>query len=341
MVSNGSLDIEDKDQLVSYLQSQQLIQTDEHVEIELLVGGVSNKTMLVTRQNRTQWVIKQALEKLRVNVDWFSDSIRIHREAAGLRWLEHTLPEGHIPSPIFDDHENHIIGMLAIPQPHENWKERLLQGKVEQTLVKQFAQILAQIHSSPIEDKSLKTLLQDRTFFESLRVEPYYLFSAEQAPQANQFIQTLVSKTRARQLTVVHGDYSPKNVLIYQNKLVILDYEVIHIGDPAFDLGFSLTHFLSKAHHVQHQRQAFLDAALIYWQTYINTYQDIKDDELELLVIQHTLACLLARVVGRSVLEYLDSTERKRQKQIILELMNTHILSVTHLIELFSKQLEK
>ncbi|MEM7343362.1 MAG: aminoglycoside phosphotransferase family protein [Chloroflexota bacterium] len=340
MMGSMTLDIEDKKQLVTYLQSRQSVPADEIITTQLLAGGVSNRTMLVTRRDGTEWVIKQALSKLRVQVDWFSDPIRIHREAAGLRWLENTLPTENVPTLVFDDEENHIIGMTAVPQPHENWKTSLLQGIVETSLVRQFAEILAQIHRSPLDDASqLKSLFSDRTFFESLRVEPYYVYSATQVPQASQFLNALIEKTRRRQFAVVHGDYSPKNVLVYENKLVILDYEVIHLGDPAFDLGFSLTHLLSKAHHVKMQRQAFLEAARFYWQTYLDTRGAMEDKEFEPLAVDHTLACLLARVVGRSPLEYLDSEERDRQKEIVLYLIDKRPRSVPQLIEQFGEQL--
>ncbi len=333
------MDIEDKKQLVTYLQSRQLVTAGEVLSTQMLAGGVSNRTMLVTRSDGTQWVIKQALSKLRVQVDWFSDPIRIHREAAGLRWLERTLPAGHVPTLVFDDEDNHIIGMTAVPRPHENWKTSLLQGIVETSLVHQFAEILAQIHRSPVDDAQLKALFEDRTFFESLRVEPYYGYSATQVPQASQFLNTLTEKTRTRQFTVVHGDYSPKNVLVHQDKLIILDYEVIHLGDPTFDLGFSLTHLLSKAHHLSLHRQAFLDAALFYWQTYRDNRGDMKDNAFETLTVQHTLACLLARVAGRSPLEYLNAEQRDKQKEIVLRLIDRQPLSVPHLIERFGEQL--
>ena len=172
------MDIEDSTQLIAYLRTQRLLTESEPVTVQILAGGVSNRTMLVTRANNTQWVIKQALAKLRVKADWFSDPIRIHREAAGLQWLEGVLSAENVPQLIFDDHDNHIIGMTAIPQPHENWKMMLLRGEVELDLVRQFAQILANIHQATVANPQLKEMFADRAFFESLRVEPYYAYGS-------------------------------------------------------------------------------------------------------------------------------------------------------------------
>src|SRR5690606_13316241 len=95
-----------------------------------------------------------------------------------------------------------------------------------------------------------------------------YLYSAERVPAAAPFLRDLAERTRRRRLTIVHGDYSPKNVLVRGGKLVLLDHEVIHWGDPAFDLGFSLTHLLSKAHPLPPHHAAFAAAARRYWKSY-------------------------------------------------------------------------
>ena len=92
------------------------------------------------------WVLKQALPKLRVQVDWFSPVERVHREALGLRWLERIAPPGTITPLVFEDVPQHCIAMAAVPQPHENWKQMLLRGEVVPDHVDQFATLLATIH---------------------------------------------------------------------------------------------------------------------------------------------------------------------------------------------------
>jgi 5-methylthioribose kinase len=148
--------------------------------------------------------------------------------------------------------------------------------------------------------------------------------------------------TRQRSYALVHGDYSPKNTLLYRDQLVLLDFEVIHWGDPAFDLGFGLTHLLSKAHHLPTQRTAFAQAANHYWSTYIAELGAISWGEgLEQYAVRHTLACLLARVRGRSPLEYLSEEARNRQAQLVVALMQTPPSTVTELVEEWVRGLEE
>lgn len=313
----SDLDIEQADQLVEYLRAERRIDFDESPVIRILRGGVSNRTVLVERANGQAWVLKQALAKLRVDVDWFSDPIRIHREALGLKYLEQLAPPGTITPLVFEDHEHHLLAMQAVPQPHENFKTLLLAGRVEMDHIEQFGRLLGTIHrGSGVRAAELAPLFDDRTFFESLRVEPYYRYSAEQVPESAEFFGRLIEDTYARRLTLVHGDYSPKNILVHDGRLILLDHEVIHFGDPAFDLGFSFAHLLSKAHHLPEHRARFVVAIRLYWQTYWNEVRDEKwAVDLEWQAVRHTLGCTLARVAGRSKLEYLSTDERARQRE--------------------------
>jgi 5-methylthioribose kinase len=317
----ASLDIEQPDDLREYLRATNRIGLTEKVEIRVLAGGVSNRTVLVELPDRPAnqaWVLKQALAKLRVAVDWFSDPARIDREALGLHWLQKLAPEGSTTPLIFHDPANHLLAMTAVPQPHENWKSMLLNGNVDLAPgghVEQFARLLGQIHRRSWERRAeIAPEFDDRNFFQTLRIEPYYQYTASQVPEAANFLNQLIHDTQLRRLTLVHGDYSPKNVLVYAGRLVLIDHEVIHFGDPAFDLGFALTHLLSKARHLPRHCQAFAEAARLFWATYREVLGAVPwQDTLEPHAVRHTLGCMLARVTGRSPLEYLDVRERQSQ----------------------------
>jgi 5-methylthioribose kinase len=329
------LDIEQPGALVRYLKGTGRVSEDEEPVVRVLAGGVSNRTVIVERPRAgVAWVVKQALPKLRVAVDWFSDPERIHREALGLRWLKELAPPGTSTPFVFEDRDNHLLAMEAVPEPHENWKTMLLGGRLENDHVEQFGQLLGTVHRGGYERREeAEPVFQDRSFFESLRLEPYYGYTAGQVPEAADFLQVLVQETRARRDTLVHGDYSPKNVLVRQRRLVLLDHEVIHFGEPAFDLGFSLTHFLSKAHHLPSMREGFADAARLYWVTYVEEVEELPwAADIEKRAVRHTLGCLLARVAGRSPLEYLDESERARQREAVLALLQYPPESVPGLV---------
>lgn len=340
--ADASLDIEQRGQVVAYLRASGRIGVGEEPEVRVLAGGVSNRTVLVKRPNGEAWVLKQALEKLRVAVEWHSDPRRIEREALGMRHLEILAAPGSIPALLFEDERHHLLAMAAVPEPHENWKTLLLRGQVERDHVAQFGRLLGAIHRGSHERRDeLAALFEERAFFESLRLEPYYLYSAAHVPAAAPFLHALVAETRATRQALVHGDYSPKNILVHHGRLILLDHEVIHWGDPAFDLGFSLAHFLSKAHHLAAPRATFADAAGDYWRAYRDSLGDVPwSGGLETRAVRHTLACLLARVAGRSPLEYLNATERARQGEVVLDLMTDAPDELPKLINAFLQRIE-
>jgi aminoglycoside phosphotransferase (APT) family kinase protein len=280
-------------------------------------------------------VLKQSLAKLRVAVDWFSSPQRVHREALAMRWFAKLAPPGTITELLDEDTETHIIAMEAVPKPHTNWKTMLLAGDLRTEHVRQFAEILAAVHYSSPE---LRELFQDKTFFETLRVEPYYRYLSHLAPE---FLEPLIEETLATNASLVHGDFSPKNVLIHEGQMVLLDHEVAHYGDPAFDIGFAMAHFLSKAHHLPERREQFCDGAVEFWVRYSmdRRQRTIAYPTFESRCVRHSLACLLARVRGRSPLEYLTTAERDRQAEIVLHIMRNPPSEIPSMIATFKKEL--
>lgn len=336
------LDIEYFPGTESYLRERGFLVTGGAVSLERLPGGVSNRTVLAHFSDGRSWVLKQALPKLRVAVDWFSSPERIHREALALQWFARLAPPGCVPRFEFEDEAQHLLGMEAVPFPHQNWKTVLLSGNVNFDHVEQFGRLLGFVHRRASEEGDLRQVFEDTSFFESLRLEPYYLYCAQQVPESAEFLSRLVEETRSRRLTLVHGDYSPKNILVRNEKLILLDYEVAHFGEPAFDLGFSLTHFLSKAHHLTAQRALFGKATVLYWQTYRETLGDVPwaRDLVEPRAVRHALGCMLARVAGRSPLEYLSAAERTRQREAVLSLLRQPPYRVQDLVSEFLSRLE-
>ena len=323
MATSDSLDIERPDALLAYLRASGRIGPREQPRLQALAGGVSSRAILVERESPNgSWVLKQALPKLRVAVDWFSSPERMRREALALRWMPELVPAGSAPSLVWEDPDAHLLAMTAVPQPHVNWKTALLQGH-ELEHAGAFGGLLGAVHRRAWERRvEIQRDFADRSFFESLRVEPYYRYTATRVPAAASFLGDLIEKTDRVTETLVHGDFSPKNVLVQDGRLVLLDYEVAHFGDPAFDVGFSTAHLLSKANHLRKLEDAFARAAAASWRAYRDEIDATAfADAVEPRAVRHTLACLLARVDGRSPLEYLDERARERQRAAAVALM--------------------
>ena len=337
----ADFDIENFDALEEYLRERHYVGRREPIRCEKLAGGVSNKTVRVVLPGETAWVLKQALPKLRVNSDWFSDPQRIHVEANGLRWLNRLAPCGSTPEFLWEDHENHVLAMECVPPGHENWKSALLAHKISPEHFEQFGAILGTIHRRSSEaEAEVRPVFGATVHFETLRLRPYYVSTAERILESAQFFSQLIDETQAHRIALVHGDFSPKNTLIYRGKMIILDYEVIHFGDPAFDVGFAVTHFLSKAHHLPNFRGELAHGAKIFWRSYSGEISPMRwANAVEARAVKNALGCLLARVAGKSPLEYLSQEETSRQAQVVLSMLSAPPQIMPNLIDEFTEKI--
>jgi len=343
VTTDDALDIERPEALLAYLRASGRIGRDEHPRLQPLTGGVSSRVILVEREPPAEsWVLKQALAKLRVAVDWFSSPERMRREALALRWMADLVPAGSAPTLLWEEPEAHLLAMTAVPQPHVNWKAALLQGRgLEHATA--FGSLLGIVHRRAWDRRiEIQRDFGDRSFFETLRVEPYYRYTASRVAAAAPFLEALIAQTEDVAETLVHGDFSPKNVLVHDGRLVLLDHEVAHFGDPAFDVGFSSAHLLSKANHLRALRGAFVHAAGESWRAYRREIEATGlGDAVESRAVEHTLACLLARVDGRSPLEYLDDEARQRQRVAVLALMERRPATMPALFSAWRERLQE
>ena len=188
-----------------------------------------------------------------------------------------------------------------------NWKTTLFSGDTNPATAARVAEILGDIHRLSYLDDEAHKLFATGELFHQLRISPYLLTTAERHPQLRCEIEAEAARLAATHESLVHGDYSPKNILFRADppRTVILDCEVAWFGDPAFDLSFLLTHLLLKG--LFHPTAACTAAA-------INAYflalasAPSRTAELDHRTARLTQMLLLARVDGKSPAEYLTPT---------------------------------
>ena len=145
---------------------------------ETLSGGVSNVVMRVTVPRGDDFVVKQSRAQLRTQAAWFSQPERIWRERDVLVALQDCTPSGLVPKLLFEDRDNFLIAMEAIPREHIVWKTCLLNEDVDDAIARQLGEVLATIHAHTANVAQLIDSLGDRTIFDELRLDPFYRFVA-------------------------------------------------------------------------------------------------------------------------------------------------------------------
>jgi 5-methylthioribose kinase len=287
--------------------------------VTALGGGVSNTVLLVEMSER-RFVLKQALSKLRVEQDWFSDCSRVFRESAAIRQLAPYLPPGSLPEVLFEDRDNFVFAMSAAHVEAETWKTLLIRGQVDPQIAARIGQILVAILRATWRGPRWQTEFGDQTVFDQLRLDPYYRSTARAHPDLAGWFDRLICESSARRLSVVHGDWSPKNFLVHGDAVMAIDFEVAHFGDPAFDVAFLLNHLALKS-FLKPQCKAICESAAMQFLETVRAGLPDGCDWLERATLAHLGGLMLARVDGKSPVEYLNETLRVKVRTVARELI--------------------
>lgn len=303
---------------VDYLHHRMLLPESVSAEVVALAWGVSNVVYRVTPSQGEVFVLKQSRRQLRTRDPWFSRLDRIWREADVMRCLEPRLPPGVVPKVIFEDRENYLYTMEAAPADHIVWKQRLLEGTAEEWIAGFLGTCLAALHRETAFRPDLCEQFGDVEVFRQLRVDPFYRRVADAHPGIDPWVDDLIETMFAHRVCVVHADFSPKNVLVAGRRIVLVDYETGHYGDPAFDLGFFLSHLLLKSVLHRGQWSIFADLTRAFWKTYLDgihslsAHEEFSVNSLLKRVSQHLAGCMWARIDGTSKIDYLPALEDQR-----------------------------
>jgi 5-methylthioribose kinase len=270
-----------------------------------LAGGVSN-TVLLVEHRAGRFVLKQALPQLRVEQEWFCDIRRIFVEANAIRSVTAMLPEGSAPQVLFEDQDNYLFAMTAAEPGFEPWKSHLLASDCDTRVAEAVGRTLGAIIRQSWYSEAMAAQFADISYFDELRLDPYYTRLATIYPDLRPWMERLIESCRTRRVSLVHGDWSPKNILVKDGRAMAIDFEVMHFGDPSFDAAFLLNHLLLKTFH---GIEGAPGLAGVFWKTLLAEMPAAP--WFEEAVIAQLGGLLLARMDGKSPAEYIRDPELK------------------------------
>ncbi len=312
----------DPAELARMLVELKLAKPAEHPEISLLSGGVSSSIFRV-RLQAGDYCVKQALPKLKVQKDWYAPVERVFAEAAWLQTAGVIVPR-QVPKVLAIDHTRGAFVMEYLaPASYCNWKSELLAARVDPEVGRQLGELLGLIHAATARDANLAgRFAHDANFF-ALRLEPYLIESARMHPDLAPRLLALVKSTQQHQLALVHGDVSPKNILLGPVGPVLLDAECACYGDPAFDLAFLLNHLLLKAVHRPGAAAGYLASFTAIAAAHLAHVAWEPRPLFEQRAAALLPGLMLARIDGKSPVEYLDTPARDRVRRCARRLLLT------------------
>lgn len=298
-----------------------LLHGDETPRFTRLGGGVSSDIWRVDLV-RGPVCVKRALPKLRVEQDWFAPVERNVYEAAWMRRAAAVAPEA-VPELLGQDEATGVLVMGYLdPVDHRLWKADLRDGHADPDVARAVGNRLVRIHAATANDPEVaKSFTTDRIFYD-IRLEPYLVASARVHPDRADALHALVETTAHTRRALVHGDVSPKNILIGPRGPIFLDAECAWYGDPAFDLAFCLNHLLLKCLWTARAARRLLDCFDVLAKAYLAGVGWEPQGALEARTARLLPGLLLARVDGKSPVEYLtEAADKERVRRVARALL--------------------
>jgi len=325
--------------IVESLQRHGLIKNLSNAEFEILTGGVSSDIWKVREGDKT-FCVKRALSKLKVTVDWFAPVERNRYEVAWYKIANKILP-GSAPRILMHDDEAMLCAMEYLTsQDHKLWKSELRDGNADVTQAKLVGSRLGKIHAGTAGDELVEQQFPSVKIFQMIRLEPYLEATAEIHPDLKGQLLDLSQRTAAKRLTVIHGDVSPKNILLGPKGPVFLDAECACIGDPAFDLAFCLNHFLLKCLWNSAAAPGFIECFYSMVSAYLDEVDWEHPDELESRASRLLPALFLARVDGKSPVEYVTAeVDKAKVRRCAHALITNPPSRLTHIVSDWQKEI--
>jgi tRNA A-37 threonylcarbamoyl transferase component Bud32 len=251
---------------------------------------------------------KKALAKLKVAGEWFAPTSRIDFEAAYYRFAR-TVEPGVTPEVLGHDPSRGVLVTEYLPSSeHTVWKDELQNGVVRTDLVRQLALTLRHLHDRSLADSQAHAAFNQPDLIHALRLSPYFLASIPANPELESELTELVNLFERNRHWLIHGDFSPKNILFGRDHPVILDAECANTGDAAFDLAFCSAHLCLKAAWKTQHTSKYKAAFDTFYAAY---FEAGTDSDLDTRAARYLSGFLLARMDGKSPVEYITAPADK------------------------------
>ena len=302
-----------------------LLQSEARVPFVPLTGGVSSDIWRVDLPTGPV-CIKRALSRLKVAAEWNAPVERNAFEADYFRVAGAAAP-GSVPALFGQDEESGSLVMAFLdPADHPVWKAELHAGRADPAFAAAVADRLVRIHAATAHDPTIAARFPTDAIFHAIRLEPYLLATARAHPDRAAVLEAVAAETAETRRVLVHGDASPKNILVGPDGPVILDAECAWYGDPAFDLGFCLNHLLLKCLWTPAAAAGFLACFDALTTRYLGGVVWEAPAELERRAARLLPGLLLARVDGKSPVEYLTAeADRDRVRGVARALLGAPV----------------
>ena len=299
-----------RDAIARALVNMSIVSAHQSIRLTPLAGGVSSDVYRADLPSGAVCV-KRALPKLKVAADWRAPVERNRWEVEWMRIAGGIVPTA-VPKILGEDRDTGCFAMAVLPPDrYPVWKAQLQAAVIDRATAAAVGDALGRIHAATADRPEIAARFPTDDIFYAIRLEPYLVATGCAHPDLAARLDALVETTRGTKRVLVHGDFSPKNLLIGPEGPVILDAECAWYGDPAFDLAFVLNHLLLKGAWRPQRRDLYAEA----YEALVAAYVVHAGWESRSSCGARTAALLpalmLARIDGKSPVEYLTEPSQR------------------------------
>lgn len=310
------------DKCRSLLTELELISIDDTVVAYPLTGGVASDIAMVQVGSR-KMCVKFALPKLKVQADWFAP---VHRNTAEYAWMQVVSKVAPTSAVKLFGQSRQLNGFaMEFIEGDDTylWKTTLLAESSARGEASMVGELVGRVHAASTGREFDTKPFQNRDDFKAIRIEPYLLHTALAHKDIAKKLQNIATQLYNSNGVLCHGDVSPKNIFLRGSGPVILDAECATMGDASFDPAFCINHLILKAVHLPHLAKQYLVEANHLWRAYraFVIWESVED--LETRLCQLIPALMLARIDGKSPVEYLSGAEQNTVRSISLQLIKS------------------
>lgn len=325
------IELRNKDQRNEYIKKLwlELFNEEPELEINFIDIGVMNYVYEVKSKNRVIY-LKQALEEAKYKAKIGKDLAgipkeRILYECRYIKTIRNKLPPGiELPEILKYDEENNILVMSDVSKGGIVLEIPMLNGNFNEKVAYYLGKFLGISHKKTIGKKIIirgteEEDLRNWHIFLNMRTKGI-LQKGGFPEQVKTELETLYKEVRDKHTfdVVINMDVCPKNLIQRGDGSVgVIDFELSSgVGDPTYDLGFLMGHYLLMAVIKKDKIENAIKAMNQILRGYDEEMQDLKNSSQDRRLIKYAGAVMVYRITGSSPAHYIKVEHMPKIKEI-------------------------
>ncbi len=300
----GLLRILGRTEGISTTHIEEVIESNDN---KILTGGYINDIKQAFADNKL-YVIKCGIRDKGKLYNINAPPTRIYNEYESIMTFRKYIHNpSYVANPICFDPDSYTIVFESAPKQATLLSDMLLRNEVDFNAVKSISKGLVEMHNATLEKKELLDKFSDTEGFLKLKVETQCLNITDDE-QLKKYIKNFSINSLKIKKVLLHGDIAPKNIMVWDNRFLFIDFEECAYSDPAIDIGYLIAHFY--LHKIITNEEHFSDAIKIIYDTYMSGI-NYDDPTFEERISKYIGIFMLSRIDGEAKAKYIKKEEDK------------------------------